>query len=87
MNPVAAVLIALIKLYRLTLSPFIGRACRFQPTCSVYAEEAIRNHGVVRGCWLAARRLGKCHPWGPTGYDPVPTGSARKARDGVVSKH
>ena len=68
----AAALILAIKIYQLTLSPFLGRQCRYEPTCSVYAEEALRRFGVLRGGWLAVKRLGRCHPWGGTGYDPVP---------------
>jgi uncharacterized protein len=62
----------LIRLYQLTLSPFIGRSCRFYPTCSNYALEAIHTHGTLRGSWLALRRLSKCHPFHPGGYDPPP---------------
>jgi putative membrane protein insertion efficiency factor len=65
-------LIFAIKVYRLTLSPFLGRQCRYEPTCSVYAEQALRRFGVRRGAWLAVKRLGRCHPWGGSGYDPVP---------------
>ena len=65
-------LIAAIKAYQLTLSPWLGRQCRYVPTCSVYAEEAVRRFGAGRGAWLAAKRLGRCHPWGSSGYDPVP---------------
>ena len=61
-----------IRLYRLTLSPWVGRACRFEPTCSHYTEEAITRHGVVKGGWLGVRRIGRCHPWCEGGYDPVP---------------
>lgn len=67
-----AVLLGLIRLYQLTLSPWLGRQCRFDPTCSVYAAEALCRFGVRRGIWLAAKRLGSCHPWGRSGYDPVP---------------
>ena len=69
---VTRLVLGLIGAYRATLSPIIGRQCRFQPTCSLYAREAFITHGVRRGGWLAARRLCKCHPWGPSGYDPVP---------------
>lgn len=62
----------LIWLYQVLLSPFLGSNCRFQPSCSAYAEEALRKHGVFRGSWLAIRRIGRCHPWGGSGYDPVP---------------
>ena len=61
-----------IQLYRLLLSPFIGQHCRFHPSCSEYALTAVDRHGVLRGCWLALRRLGKCHPWHPGGLDLVP---------------
>ena len=67
-----------VHLYRWFLSPFLGRQCRFQPTCSVYALEAIERHGTMRGWWLALRRIGRCHPWGAAGYDPVPD-EARRA--------
>lgn len=60
------------RAYKLTLSPLIGNQCRFQPTCSDYAAQALIDHGPVRGGWLAARRLCRCHPWGASGYDPVP---------------
>ncbi len=72
-NSLAAKLcIACIRLYQATLSPLIGMHCRFQPTCSRYAVEAIQVHGAIKGCWLAMRRLGRCHPLGGAGYDPVP---------------
>ena len=61
-----------IKLYRYAISPMMASHCRFYPSCSCYAQEAIELYGVVRGGWLAARRLGRCHPWHPGGYDPVP---------------
>lgn len=65
-------LLGLIRAYQLTLSPWLGRRCRFEPTCSQYAAEAIARHGAARGAALAARRLARCHPWGGSGYDPVP---------------
>jgi len=61
-------LIGLVKLYRLAISPWLGMNCRFQPTCSEYAIEALRKHGVFKGSWLAMRRIGRCHPWGGSGY-------------------
>lgn len=66
------IVILLIRGYQLLLSPWLGNNCRFQPTCSGYAMEAVRTHGVWRGLWLSARRVGRCHPWGGQGYDPVP---------------
>jgi putative membrane protein insertion efficiency factor len=68
----ARLLLALIRLYRYLLSPFIGQHCRFYPSCSAYAEEAIQVHGAWRGAWLALRRLLRCHPFAPGGVDPVP---------------
>lgn len=65
-------LLALIRAYRYFLSPWLGNQCRFHPTCSAYAQEAIRRYGGVHGSWLALRRLGRCHPWHPGGADPVP---------------
>ena len=66
------VLIRLLQLYRYCLSPMLGTNCRFYPSCSCYAQQAIEEHGSVQGCWLTARRLLRCHPWNPGGYDPVP---------------
>ena len=65
-------LLGLIVLYRYTLSPMLGRHCRFAPSCSAYAEDALRMHGVLGGGWLAGRRICRCHPWNPGGFDPVP---------------
>jgi putative membrane protein insertion efficiency factor len=65
-------LVFLIQAYRYTLSPMLGRSCRFFPSCSEYAIEALQRHGAVRGTWLAVRRITRCHPWHPGGYDPVP---------------
>ena len=61
-----------IRFYKLFISPALPPSCRYLPTCSDYAAEAIEKHGALRGMWLAARRLGRCHPWGGSGYDPVP---------------
>jgi putative membrane protein insertion efficiency factor len=66
------ILILLIKAYQLLISPYIGGHCRFYPTCSCYAHEAITHHGVIRGVWLSVKRLGRCHPWHEGGIDPVP---------------
>ncbi|MCL2434903.1 MAG: membrane protein insertion efficiency factor YidD [Lentimicrobiaceae bacterium] len=64
--------IALIKVYQFTLSPFLGKQCRFVPTCSQYGVEAIQKHGALKGSWLTIKRIVRCNPWGGSGYDPVP---------------
>ena len=69
---VCAFLIFLVRAYKVVLSPLIGSCCRFEPTCSSYCIEALRAHGAVRGVWLTAKRLLRCRPFGPSGYDPVP---------------
>lgn len=72
--------LALLTLYRRVLSPLKGRpTCRFLPTCSAYAEDAVLTHGVGRGTWLALRRLARCHPFGGHGLDPVPVRTSRTA--------
>ena len=63
---------ALVKFYQLCISPFTPPSCRFTPTCSQYALEALRKYGPLKGLWLTLRRLARCHPWGGSGYDPVP---------------
>lgn len=68
----AAPWILLIRAYQYGVSPFLGRSCRFEPSCSQYAVESLQRHGALKGLWLAARRIGRCHPWHPGGYDPVP---------------
>lgn len=65
-------LILLIRIYQYALSPFIGRSCRYTPSCSVYSIEAIKKHGALKGGWLATKRISSCNPWGGSGYDPVP---------------
>lgn len=65
-------LLGLIKFYRYAVSPMLGRNCRYFPTCSEYAAEAVTKYGALRGGWMAVRRVCRCHPWHPGGYDPVP---------------
>ena len=65
-------LILLIRIYQWVISPIIGPKCRYQPTCSHYAVEALKKHGPFKGFWLAIRRIARCHPWGGSGWDPVP---------------
>lgn len=73
----AAPLLGLIRLYQWFLSPLLGTACRFAPSCSHYGFEAILVHGPLRGSWLTLRRLLRCHPWGGSGFDPVPPSPGR----------
>ena len=76
---IARFLLALIRLYQLLLSPFIGRSCRFEPSCSRYTASCIEQHGAWRGSWLGVRRIARCHPFHPGGYDPPPGRADRHA--------
>jgi uncharacterized protein len=76
----------LVLVYRYLVSPFMPHGCRYAPTCSAYALEALERHGAVRGGWLAARRILRCHPWGGSGYDPVPAASAPSRRARPVTR-
>ncbi|WP_448581694.1 membrane protein insertion efficiency factor YidD [Thermaurantiacus sp.] len=72
LGPVAFLFIGVARLWQLTFSAILPPSCRFSPSCSAYAIEAIRTHGAARGGWLALRRISRCHPWGGMGHDPVP---------------
>ncbi len=72
------ILIAPIQFYRAAISPLLPPSCRFTPTCSAYAIAAIERHGPVRGLWLGTKRICRCHPWGGSGFDPVPPGPVPK---------
>ena len=72
MGGIQYIVVGLIRIYQWILSPILGPACRFEPTCSEYTSEAIVAHGLIRGAWLGVRRIGRCHPLGKSGYDPVP---------------
>lgn len=72
--------VVLIRFYQYVISPMIGPKCRYTPTCSSYGIEALRTHGAVKGLWLTAKRVARCHPWGGSGYDPVPPVSADKRK-------
>ena len=73
------VLIGLLKAYRFAISPLYGQVCRYHPTCSAYALEAVQAHGALRGTWLAVRRVARCHPWAAGGLDPVPPPKNRRS--------
>lgn len=79
MNPVklfkdllSAIFLFLIRMYQYLLSPLLGASCRFTPTCSQYGMEAIKKYGPFKGLWLTVKRIGRCHPWGGHGHDPIP---------------
>ena len=76
-NPIQHILLALLRFYRWAISPLLtmlagGTICRFEPSCSQYAMEAVKTHGAIRGSWFTVKRLTRCHPWGGCGHDPVP---------------
>lgn len=79
----AALVVLLLRVYRFLVSPMYGDTCRFYPSCSAYALEAVDRHGVMRGGWLAVRRLGRCHPWNPGGVDLVPDVPSTRRRPAV----
>jgi putative membrane protein insertion efficiency factor len=72
LSPLGVFAVILIRIYQWTISPLLGQNCRFHPTCSQYAVEAVQSFGALRGSWLAVKRLGRCHPWHPGGFDPPP---------------
>lgn len=72
MKPLAFIFSVPVHAYRLIFSPWVGFNCRYQPTCSAYALDALQKHGAIKGAWMAARRIGRCHPFGGDGFDPVP---------------
>lgn len=76
-----APLLFLIKVYQTLISPFFPSTCRYQPTCSHYAKEALIKHGILKGSWLALKRILSCHPWGGSGYDPVPDEFPKKKKN------
>ena len=86
LGPAARLLVILVTGYRRLVSPLLGQRCRFAPTCSAYAVEAISTHGALRGGWLALRRIGRCHPFHPGGHDPVPPPRAGRSPAGPVER-
>jgi len=81
MSPLARIMALPVRAYRLLFSPWVGFHCRYHPTCSAYALEALERLGGVRGTWLAVRRIARCHPWGRSGHDPVPDPASACERD------
>jgi uncharacterized protein len=88
-DPVRWLLLGLLRGYRLAISPLYGQVCRYHPSCSAYALDAVTTHGSLRGSWLTTRRLLRCHPWAAGGYDPVPprlkAGETSQAPAGTVT--
>lgn len=76
MTPLAWVFSLPVRFYRVVFSPWVGHGCRYQPTCSAYALDALERHGAIKGAWLTMRRIARCHPLGGAGYDPVPGADA-----------
>jgi uncharacterized protein len=85
MTPIAKLLRVSVRGYQLLLSPYLGGQCRYLPTCSAYAIEALETHGGAKGSWLALRRIARCHPLGGSGYDPVP--GAEEQHDNCGRRH
>jgi len=83
MNPATKLLRGAVHGYRFLISPLFPASCRYGPTCSEYALQALAKHGAIKGTWLAARRISRCHPWGGSGYDPVP--EPRSARESTAN--
>lgn len=83
MKALSQVLRGVIRLYQVTISPYMPMNCRYQPSCSSYARQALEHHGPVTGSWLALRRISRCHPWGGHGYDPIPEIRTSSARPGA----
>ena len=73
-------LIGIVRFYQVAISPWTPPSCRYTPTCSAYAIEALETHGAMRGGWLALKRIGRCHPWGGHGFDPVPASRTHEQR-------
>ena len=80
-------LIGLLRVYRALISPLYGDVCRYYPSCSAYALQAVTDHGALRGSWLAVRRLTRCHPWALGGYDPVPPRGDEIPEASQISEH
>jgi putative membrane protein insertion efficiency factor len=83
-SPLAWAMHAVVQAYRWTISPLLGPSCRYYPTCSAYALDAIDEHGAIRGAWLAAKRILRCHPWHEGGYDPVPRRAAHSCSSAIA---
>jgi uncharacterized protein len=81
MNPGRKLVWGLVRGYQLFISPVLPGSCRYMPSCSAYAAEAVQTHGAIRGGWLALKRMARCHPWGGWGYDPVPGPDASQNHD------
>ena len=86
-RPLAWIGILPVRAYQWFISPLLPPSCRYEPTCSAYAVEALQRHGLLRGSWLTLRRLSRCHPWGGSGYDPVPGADRHSAHADCAHHH
>lgn len=75
------IVIGLVRFYQGAISPYLGRSCRYSPTCSQYMIEAVNEWGAIKGLWLGIKRIGRCHPWGSHGHDPVPENPKKKLKE------
>jgi len=75
-----AIIVGIVRFYQLAISPWLGKSCRYSPTCSHYMIEAVNEWGALKGFWMGLKRIGRCHPWGGHGYDPVPENPDKKLK-------
>lgn len=81
LNQIArAIIVGIVRFYQLAISPWLGKSCRYSPTCSQYMIEAVNEWGALKGFWMGLKRIGRCHPWGGHGYDPVPENPDKKLK-------
>ncbi|NET31713.1 MAG: membrane protein insertion efficiency factor YidD [Cyanothece sp. SIO1E1] len=81
LNQIArAIIVGIVRFYQVAISPWLGKSCRYSPTCSQYMIEAVNEWGALKGFWMGLKRVGRCHPWGGHGYDPVPENPDKKLK-------
>ncbi len=84
---ISMVIVGLVKFYQLAISPWLGRSCRYSPTCSQYMIEAVNEWGPLKGFWMGIKRIGRCHPWGGDGFDPVPKKALNNEKETSNKEH
>jgi hypothetical protein len=85
-NIFGLLIVSLVKFYQAAISPWLGKSCRYSPTCSRYMIEAVEEWGPLKGIWMGIKRIGRCHPWGGDGYDPVPKRTSNKKQETTNSE-